>query len=123
MGMGDETREPDRAVALERAHLGFDFAAEQAPDTVAPRRRRRRDAVQVFRASDLARRMRLEGEYGVFARHPFAIVGDGDSAATPLIDLDDDPPRAGIERVLDELLDDGRGPLDHLAGRDLAGDG
>ena len=27
--------------------------------------------------------------------------------------------RAGVERVLDELLDDGRGPLDDLAGRDL----
>src|SRR2546423_1827561 len=47
MGLGDETREPDRAVALERAHLGFDFAAEQAPDTVAPRRRRQREHLTI----------------------------------------------------------------------------
>ena len=29
---------------------------------------------------------------------------------------------AGVERIFEQLLDDGGGPLDHLPGRDLVGD-
>ena len=38
------------------------------------------------------------------------------------LDRDGDASRAGVERVLDELLDDRRRALDDLAGRDLVGE-
>ena len=37
------------------------------------------------------------------------------------LDLHVDPPRAGVDGVLDQLLHHGGGALDHLAGRDLVG--
>ena len=39
------------------------------------------------------------------------------------LQLDSDVAGAGVERVLDQLLDDGRRALDDLARRDLVGDG
>ena len=39
-----------------------------------------------------------------------------------VLDLHPDAPRARVERVLDELLHDARGALDHLAGRDAVRD-
>ena len=46
----------------------------------------------------------------------------GDQRAAGLLELDGDVARAGVERVLDQLLDHRGGPLDHLAGGDLVGD-
>ena len=45
------------------------------------------------------------------------------SCAAAFLDRDVDRRRAGVERVLDQLLDGGRGPLDHLAGGDLVSHG
>ena len=53
------------------------------------------------------------------ARDAAAVVRDADQARAAAFDVDRDRARAGVERVLDELLDDGRRPLDDLAGRDL----
>ena len=44
------------------------------------------------------------------------------SRRPPALDLDAQFGRAGVERVLQQFLDDGRGALHHLAGGDLVGD-
>ena len=53
---------------------------------------------------------------------PTAVVGDADQALAAAGGDDVDPPRAGVERVLDELLDDARRALHHLAGGDAVDD-
>ncbi len=50
---------------------------------------------------------------------PATVVGDADQAGAAGLDLDRDRAGAGVEAVLDQLLDHRRGPLDHFAGRDL----
>jgi hypothetical protein len=51
-------------------------------------------------------------------RDAAAVVGDRDQGAPAAAQLYRDPRRAGIDRVLDQLLHRGRGPLDHLTGGD-----
>ena len=53
------------------------------------------------------------------AAHAAAVVDDADQPPPAALDLDLDAPRAGVERVLDQLLDHRGRPLDHLAGGDL----
>jgi hypothetical protein len=53
-------------------------------------------------------------------RDAAAVVGHVDLGESAARDAHRDPARAGIERVLDELLDDRRRPFDHFARRDLA---
>ena len=48
-----------------------------------------------------------------------AVVADADQLRAALLDVDLDPCRTGVEAVLDQLLDDRRRALDHLAGCDL----
>jgi hypothetical protein len=48
-----------------------------------------------------------------------AVVAHAYERRAAVLDLDVDAPRPGVERVLAELLDDGRRPLDDLPGRDL----
>ena len=66
--------------------------------------------------------MPLEGERRLLARHPLAVVFDGDQLLAAELDLDGEPARAGVDGVLDQLPDDRRRPLDDLAGRDLVGE-
>jgi hypothetical protein len=47
------------------------------------------------------------------------VVSDADQREAALADLDRDPRRAGVQRVFNELFDDGGGPLDDFASRDL----
>ena len=51
-------------------------------------------------------------------RDAAAIVGDRDQRSPAVAELHRDPGRPGVDRVLDQLLDRGRGPLDHLTGGD-----
>ena len=51
-------------------------------------------------------------------RDAAAIVGDRDQRSPAAAQLHRDPRRPGIDRVLDQLLDRGRRPLDHLTGGD-----
>ena len=51
-----------------------------------------------------------------------AVVLHADQAPAALADLDANVGGAGVEAVLDQLLDRGRGTLDDLAGGDLVGD-
>ena len=64
----------------------------------------------------------LDRQRQLVGRHAGAVVGHQDQspAAVPQGDLD--APGAGVEGVLDQLLDRARRPLDHLAGGDAVDD-
>ena len=51
--------------------------------------------------------------------HPFAIVLDADLLLAAELDVNRDAAGTGVDRVLDELLDDRGRALDDLAGGDL----
>jgi len=63
--------------------------------------------------------MAFEGQQSVVAQHPAAIVRNPEQAPAAVFDFDADAGRARIEGVFQELFDDGNGPLNHLARRDL----
>ena len=52
-----------------------------------------------------------------------AVVADADQADAAFLEVDVDAARAGVERVLDQFLDDGRRPFDDFAGGDLVDQG
>ena len=58
--------------------------------------------------------MALDGEREVVSVHAGAVVGDADQPQAAARRRDVDAARAGIDRVLDQLLDDARRPLDDL---------
>ena len=68
---------------------------------------------------DLARRVALDRKPRVLRLHPFAVVFDADLLLAAELDVNREAPSSGVDRVLDELLDDGRRPLDDFARRDL----
>ena len=65
--------------------------------------------------------MALEGQQGIVPVHAVTVVAYADKAAAAGFDLDADSVCAGVEGVLQQLLDDGRRALDDLAGGDLVG--
>ena len=65
--------------------------------------------------------MAFEGEEGVVGDHAVAVVDDADELAATGFNLDADAGGTGVEGILEELLDDGGGTLDDLAGSDLIG--
>ena len=79
----------------------------------------RRDGRQIVSAADLARRVPLDGQSRILRLHPFAIVVNSDQFLAAELNDDRQPPRTGIDGVLDQLLDDGGRPLDDFAGGNL----
>ena len=77
----------------------------------------RRDGGEIA-VGQLGRRVALDRERQVGGAHAGAVVDDADEAAAAGLDGDVDRAGAGVERVLDQLLDRRRRPLDHLAGGD-----
>ena len=65
----------------------------------------------------------LDRQRQVGARHALAVVGDANQPPAAAVGEHVDAARAGIERVLDQLLDHARRTLDHLAGGDAVDDG
>src|SRR5213078_631289 len=65
--------------------------------------------------------MAFDGEPCILRAHPFAIVLHSDQTLAAKINEDVNPTCSGIDRVFDQLFDDGGGPLDDLAGRYLVG--
>ena len=63
--------------------------------------------------------MRRDRERQIVGLDAAAVVAHADQPRAAGFDVDLDAPRAGVETVLDEFLDDGRRPLDDLAGGDL----
>ncbi len=65
--------------------------------------------------------MAFEGQQRIVAHHAAAVIGDAYELAPAALDRDHDPGRAGIERILQQLLDHRGRPVDDLAGGDLIG--
>ncbi len=76
-------------------------------------------AKQVLERADLARRVPPHRQDGVLPIHPDPIVLDEDPLLAALSDLDADGGSLGVQRVLEQLLDDARGSLDHFTRGDL----
>ena len=77
------------------------------------------DGEQVVGGAEFGGGVAFEGEEGVVLDHAVAIVGDADELAAAGFDFDADAGGAGVERVFQELFDDGCGAFDDLAGGDL----
>ncbi len=82
----------------------------------------RADMQQVI-AVELRGRVPLDREREVSVGHALAVVADADKPAAAAVGHDLDAGRAGIERVLDQLLHHAGGTLDHLAGGDAVDHG
>ena len=99
--------------------------SERKPRDRADRRQRlaaeaeRRDRRQVVGGRELRGRVPRDGERQLLALDARAVVGDADPLDAAARQIDVDLRRARIERVLEELLQRRRRPLDDLAGRDL----
>ena len=79
----------------------------------------RRHAKEIVLVQNLAGGVPFEAHHRVGAAHAAAVVYDADEVAPAGLQVHAEGGRPGIERVLDELLHDGRGALDHLARGDL----
>ena len=78
----------------------------------------RGDGLQFARGFELAGGEALKGEIDLVGRDAGTVVGDADALHAATAHLHGHLGRAGVERVLDELFDDGRRALDHLTGGD-----
>jgi hypothetical protein len=76
------------------------------------------DAADVFGLADLARGVALDGQQGVFAVHPTAVIGHRYPLFPALLDGDPHARRTGVEAVFDQLLEDACRSGDYLPGRD-----
>ena len=100
---------------VEPAHRG------NARDGLPPESHRR-DPLDVLGRPDLAGGMRFQAEDGVVGIHAATVIGDLDQGFAAVLALHGDPFGTGIDRVLDQFLDNGGRALDHLAGGDAVGD-
>ncbi len=66
--------------------------------------------------------MTLDGDSQIGLPHAFAIVAHGNESPPPSIGENVNTRGAGVECVFDQLLDDARRTLDHLAGGDAIDD-
>src|SRR5947208_15821659 len=78
------------------------------------------DAFEVLQAADLARGVARGRKRQAVAPDAGAVVLDLDALCAPLVERHGDAARVRVEAVLEQLLEHRRGPLDHLAGGDLA---
>src|SRR5262245_59782975 len=67
--------------------------------------------------------MAVECEHRILPTHAGTVVAHLDQRLAALLEAHPHTPRVGVERVLDQLLDYRRRPLDHFTGGDLIGDG
>ena len=110
-------------VALPRARVRrVKCETDAMLGSASPRNPSVRIAARSSATGNLARRVALDREPRILRVHPLAIVLDAQRLLAPELDGDRNAPRAGIERVLDQLLDDRRRALDDLAGGDLIGE-
>ena len=100
-----------QAQAADGGDRGQGFAAEAQGG----------DGEQVFGVLQLAGGVALEGQQGIVAHHAAAVVDDLDELLAAGLDVDPDARGAGIQRVLQQLLDHRGGTLDDLTGGDLVG--
>jgi hypothetical protein len=66
----------------------------------------RTDGRKIVRPRDFARRMTLEAQARILSPHAVAVILDADYPLAAELDIDLDSPGAGVDGVLDQLLDD-----------------
>ncbi len=79
-----------------------------------------RHRLEILEAGDLAGRVAREREAQLGGADAFAVVLDLDALRAACVERDGDRARAGVEAVLEQLLQHRCRPLDYLAGGDLA---
>ena len=89
-----------REVSLSRA-------TDAMLGSASPRNPSVRERLEILEACDLARRMTRQRERELLTLDADAVVGHANQSRAAGLDLEIDPRRAGVERVLDELLDHG----------------
>ena len=129
-------RHPGRPVGQHGSTLDLDFppgvgllfpGAQPEPGYRGDRGQRfapepeRADGGQVIHRFDLAGGVTFEGEPRVLGAHPDAVVAHPDLGLPRALDAYGNVRGPGIDRVLDQLADHRRRPLDHLPGSDLVG--
>jgi hypothetical protein len=82
-----------------------------------------RHLFQIIERTDLAGGVASDGQRQVLGGDAVAVVTDANQANAAFLQLDVDPPGAGIERVFHQLFDHRRRPLDHFTGGDLVDQG
>ncbi len=92
---------------------------EPMEGSASPRKPERGDGGEVIESGDLAGGVAADRERQLLGGDAAAVVAHAHEADAAALDVDLDAVRAGIEAVLDQLLDDGGRPLDHFAGGDL----
>ena len=65
--------------------------------------------------------MAFETQEGVVASHAVSVVADPDEAFASAANFDANSGGLGVNRIFHKLLENGRGPFNHLAGCDLVG--
>jgi hypothetical protein len=80
----------------------------------------RRNRFEVFERGDLAGGVAGQRKREILLLDAVAVVGHRDATQSAAVELDLDPARPRVDRVLQQFLDRGGRPLDHLAGGDLA---
>jgi len=123
-----------RARALERAGLDLDLGTRIAPARARDhakagyaRDRCQRlaaeaegvDRREILAGGDLARGVRRHRKGKLLGGYARSIVGHAHEVGAAALDLNEDAPRAGVDRILDEFLDHARWSLDDLARGDL----
>ena len=125
-GRASPTRPPSTSIAQACSSLAWrDSIESRATAPIDASASPRKPSVAIAARSspgsfDVQWRATASGEVG--GRHARAVVGDADQALAAAGGHDLDPPRAGVERVLDKLLHDARRALHHLAGGDPVDD-
>ena len=106
---------PGTGQNLDLGH-GGDAGQRLAPEAKAG------NGVEVIHSVDLARGVAVEGKLDLIGGDADAVIADTDQAHPTTAGFDGDLGRAGIQRVLDTLLDHRGGQLHQLAGSDLGDD-
>ena len=112
-GQAQAPRAAPRAARQRESRDGADRRQRLAAEA------ERRDRLQILVVLELGGRVALERQRQLLRRHADAVVADADQRASAVAQVDGDGGGAGVERVLDQLLDGGGRTLDDLAGGDL----
>ena len=73
------------------------------------------DPVDILERADLACRITGKGERHVLAGDPLSVVGDANRFAAALLQVHGDLGGSRIQRIFQQLLDDGSRSINHLA--------
>jgi len=79
------------------------------------------DGEQILIRIDFAGGVTLQGKQRIVVAHADAIVGNTNQGSPPVLDIDHHAGALGVDCILQQFLDNGSRPFDHLAGGDLVG--